>query len=416
MSPSLKNSKFKICKNCSSFVKYADDKLFKIIRNPNILIIPKIKNGSYDNFLKISNKDINSFDKINNFLKECDNFNFDLLIVNVDKGKNSLITIKKYIENYKAFLVKFEDLYLYDSKSMNYLFEEELLFSDNENKFYLNNTFDFENIFKEFFINLDEKGTFKFPNLYHFYEIYTKDLTGKQGIFNNFSSNTISIFSKYCDSIFSFIYELNLDSLNKQMINEIILNSIMLFQKNSFIVKNSKNNILKRLNYYFMFKKEFLEDNMLSNENIKKLKKNFGKQDLVENKKQLIFGDIEKNFILELIDNDPAIKYYLIGQFISYIDIIKSKNNKNKDVFSNYVSNINRNNIKKLFVTEILQKNNFYIEKMGKKARFIFDLFEYNLDILFNENDFYYEDYLLLMFTGYYTNNILLNNYNYEEE
>lgn len=415
MSPNMVNSKLRICKKCNTFIKYADDKLFRIINNNNILLIPKCKGGSYEDFLKISNKDINSFEKINHFLKECNNFNFDLLIVNVDKGKSGLVHIKKYIENYQAFLVQFKDLYLYHNKSMNYLFNQQLYILDEEEKSYLENTFSFESIFKEFFYELED-GKLIFPNFYHFYEIYTKDLAGKQGIFKNFSSNTISIFSKHCESIFSFIYELNLDALNKSIINEIVLNSIMMFQRNTFGGKDFSVYILKRLNYYYMFKKEFLEDTMLSNENMVNLKKNFSKHIYEDNKDKLIFDKSEKNSILELINDDPAIKYYLIGQFISYIDIKKKIDNKNKDVFSNYISNINRNNIKKLFITEILQKNNYYIEKMGKKAKFIFVLLERDMDVLFNENNFDYEDYLLLIFTGYYTDNILFSKYTFEEE
>lgn len=411
-SPQMKNSKLRLCKNCSTFVKYADDKLINLINNNHLLIIPKIKNGSYDNFLKISNQEINSFEKINRFLKDCDNFNFDLLIINVDKQKNNLITIKKYVENYRAFLVHFEDLFLYNFKSMNYLFGEILnnLNEDSVNK--IDNTFTFEKIFKEFFYELDEDTKFKFPNLYHFYEIYTKNLTGNDGIFPNFRPVTISIFSKYSESIFSFIYELNLDAINKLMINEIVLNSILSFQKVSFGENKFKSQILKRLNYYYMFKKEFLEDNMLSNKNVGILKENFGKHD---DKSNVIFNNVEKTVVKNLIDEDPAIKYYLMGQFISYIDIMKKSNGKNGDVFSNYVGNVNRNNIKKLFVTEVLQKNNFYIEKMSKKSKFIFSLFESDIDNLFNEIGFDYEDYLLVIFTGYYTENILLNSYIKEE-
>ena len=100
---------------------------------------------------------------------------------------------------------------------------------------------------------------------------------------------------------------------------------------------------------------------------------------------------------------------------MSYIDIMKNSAKKNGDVFSNYITNVNRNNVKKLFVTEVLQKNVFYIEKMGKKAKFVFNLFEINVDNLFNEIGFDYEDYLLLIFTGYYTKNILINSYCKEE-
>lgn len=410
--PQMKNSKLRLCKNCSTFVKYADDKLLKLINNNHFLIIPKIKKGSYENFLRISNREINSFEKINQFLKDCDNFNFDLLIITIDKRKNNLITIKRYVENYKAFLVQFEDLFLYNFNSMNYLFNEKLTKLNENSINKIENTFDMEKIFKEFFYDLNQDNNFKFPNLYHFYEIYTKNLTGSQGIFNNFNINTVSIFSRYSENIFSFIYELNLDAINKKILNEIVLNSIQIFQKNSFGETKVNYHILKRLNYYYMFKKEFLEDFMLSNENMNMLKENFGKHDEQSN---VIFNIEEKNSILSLIEEDPAIKYYLLGQFISYIDILKSFNKKRGNVFSNYVNNVNRNNVKKLFVTEVLQKNNFYIEKMSKKSKFVFTLLENNIDILFNEIGFDYEDYLLLIFTGYYTENILLSRYSKEE-
>ena len=402
--PTMQNSKLQICKNCSSFLKYANEKIGNIINNPFLRVIPKnIGHEDYTNFLKISNKEINSFEKINQFLKDCDGFNFDLMIINENRG---IVTIKKYIENYKAFLVKFENLKLYNNNHLVYLFDKEFSTEKLKN-ININNTFDFENIFKEFFYELDD-DKYKFPNLFHFYEIYTKDLTGKSGIFNNFTSRTISIFSKYCENIFDFIYEIKLDSLNKEMINEIVLNSLMVFQKNSFGNKNHSYDILKRLNYYFMFKKEFLGDEMLKNENILELKKIFGNPNGF-NEDPLKFQD--------LFENDPALKYYLLGQFISCIDIYKSGSGKNKEVFSNFISNVNRNNIKKLFVTEVLQKNNYYIEHMPKKGKFIFRIFESNIDKIFNEGrKFDFEDYLLLIFTGYYSDNILINNYTFEED
>lgn len=411
-SPDMENSKLRICKNCSTFIKYSEDKLSRIINVPSILIIPKNKsNLDYGTFLKIANKDINTFEKINLFLKECDDYNFDLLIINDDKSKG-IRRIKKYIENYKAFLVKFEDLYLYDNNNMNYLFNEPLP-AENISKSNINNTFDLENIFKEYFWELDDSGL-KFPNLYYFYEIHIKDLTGQQGIFNNFSSKTVSLFSKYCDNIFSLIYEINLDNLNKLMLNEIVLNSIEIFQKASFGDKSYKWQILRRLNSYFMFKKEFLGDNMLKNENVIKIKQLFSNHD---SKGNIILENDDKQVVKDLIKDDVALKYYLLGQFISLIDIYKSKNGKNKQVFSNFITNVNRNNIRKLFVSEILQKNNFYIEKMNKKGKFLFEIFESSVSELFNEeSNFNYEDYLLLMFTGYYTDNILLSKYEFLEE
>ena len=414
------NSKLRLCKNCSSFIRYSDDKLANIINMNSIIIVPKIRNEfEYDSFLKIANQDVNSFEKLNNFLKNCTNFNFDLLIVNEDKSKG-VRTIKKYIENYKAFLVKFENLYLYDSNKFKYLFDEFSKIPDDK-KIHLKDTFSFGNIFKEFFYEVNDDNNFKFPNLYYFHEIYTKDLTGKTGIFNNFKSKTVSIFSKYSENIFNFIYEVNLDALNKKMINEIVLNSLTMFQKMSFGEKNFKFDILKRLNYYFMFKKEFLSDDMLSNENVKNLKRIFGNPIVNnENKDEVYkvsFNENDKNEVELLIKNDVALKYYLLGQFISYIDGFKLANNKKANVFSNFISNVNRNNIKKLFVNEVLQKNNFYISKMNAKGKSIFEIFELDCGNLFDESDnFDYEDYLLLIFTGYYTQNILVTKYKFEEE
>lgn len=409
-SSNIKNSKLRLCKKCNSFVKYADDKLTKILEVPNILIVPRIKNNvDFNLFLKIANEDFNSFEKINKFLEDIPDFNFDLIIYTKNKD---LINIHKYIENYQAFLVKFNNLYLYSNGKLNYLFNEVLSDEKIENSI-ISNPFGFESIFKEFFYGLDNDNNLKFPNnFYHFYQIYTKDLTGKTGIFNGFDSKTVSIFSKYMDDIFSFIYELNFSVLNKTLINEIALNSLEIFQKNSFGKKDFRILILKRLNYYFMFKKEFLEDNMLSNENVLKLKKIFGQHDEKDN---VIFEEITENDVKNLVEQDIALKYYLLGQFIAYIDNFKFSEGKKKVAFSNFVANVNCNNIKKLFVTEILQKNNYYINKMSKKGKFIFKLFEEDGILLFDENNsFDYEDYLLLLFTGYYTQNILSNSYEFK--
>lgn len=410
----VKNSRLKVCKNCSSFIRYADDKLNNIINMNSILIIPKSRgNSDFTEFLKIANQDTGSFEKLNKFLSECRDFNFDLLIISDDKKSNKRV-IKKYIENYKAFLVKFENLQLYNNNGANYLFYEIINNKNDEIKNnYLNNTFAFESIFKEFFYEIEE-NKWKFPKLYNFYEIYTKELTGSGGIFSNFTSQTVNIFSKYAENIFDFIYNVNLDALNKNMINEIVLNSLVKIQKNSLGKKNFKFDILKRLNYYFMFKKEFLGDNMLKSENVTELKRIFGKGD---SKDTVVLSNDDESNIEKLINEDPALKYYLLGQFIAYIDIMKRKNDKNSNVFSNFIDNVTRNNIKKIFVTEILQKNNFYINKLGKKGKFVFTLLEMNADILFDEsNDFDYEDYILLLFTGYYTQNILINNYKFKEE
>lgn len=393
-----KNFKLRLCKNCNFFLIVAIEKLKSIFKS-NILIIPKENNKSnFEDFLKISKEETNDFSKLNEFLKSCAEFNFDLLICKQDK---SLLRVFKYIDNYQAFLLNFEYIYLYNEGNLNYLFDEKLS-NDKLEGSKIDNLFKLEKIFKDLFINFeDKKITYLNKNFYNFYQIYTMDLVGKKGIFkDNLNSNSIAIFAKYMHTIFSLIYELNLDAISKDMINEIILNSLIILERNN--KRDEKGNflvrfdILKRLNYLFMFKREFLGDNMLNEENVEKLKQ------LLEN---IDDNSTPKEF-LKILKEDSALKYFFIGQFIRKIDDYKFNNNKNAATFSNFINNANRNNLKFFFVNQILIENEFYVARLNKKAKLIFEIFK-NYDNIFNEKGFKYEDYVLLMFTGYYTVNLL---------
>ena len=407
-SEDMSNSRLRICKLCNSYLRTAEDNLKKALNGP-MMIIPKSKGiYDYESFVKISNlEDKSSFSKINEFLKENSNqFNYDLVLYN--EGKGNTYVINKYVENYQAFLIDFNrEIKLYDN-GLNYLFNEKYFENIEEDTRFVNKLFDLEQIFKSLFIKFDDEQI-KYPNLYYFYNIYTKDLTGSSGILYGFDSKTVSIFAKYMHSIFNFIYELNEDALNKNMINELFLNVLIKLQRNATNKKSYKCKILNYLNYYFMIIKEFLGESMLEDENVKKLKEIFSTYHKDDGGKKISEEDEKK--IFETIEKDVSLKYYLIGQFISLIDNTKSREGKNSDIFSNFVLNANKNNIKKLFTTEVLQKNNYYIGGMNKKGKFIFKILENNFNELFDEDDFYFEDYLLLIFTGYYTENILSSNY-----
>jgi len=213
----------------------------------------------------------------------------------------------------------------------------------------------------------------------------------------NLDSKTFTIFSKYMHAIFNFIYELNTDAIDKGMLNEIVLNSLIKITKN---MEEPKYLILKRLNYYLMLNKELLGDNMLKKDDVDELKRVIS---LYDRDNPEIMTEI-----LELVQKNPALKYYLIGKFLKLIDSTKYQSGKKQDIFGNFVTNANRNNIKNLFVTEVLQKNNYYIQKMNPKGKLVFNLFESDLNSLFNEeNNLSFEDYLLSIFAGYYTENIL---------
>ena len=404
----VKNSRIKFCKTCAIYAMLAEDKLMKILPN-NILLIPKRINGDYKDFLlEMSKEDKPSFERVNNVLREFKGFNYDLaLYKNKKQGKGYII--EKYIENYKAYLAMVrsekdkmqkglsEKISLYDGENrFEYLsFNETINPSDKEVK-NIKNIFEFEYIFKQFFINIKDSKV-DYTKLYHFYQIYTRDLTGKAGIVGNLDSKTFTIFSKYMHSIFNFVYELNPDAIDKSMLNEIALNCLIKIVKN---MEKPRYPILKRLNYYLMLNKEILGDKMLEKNDVDKLKTAVEKYE--KDNREII------EEILDLTHKNPSLKYYLIGKFLKLIDNKKYHGGKKSDIFGNFVTNANRNNIKNLFVTEVLQKNNYYIQRMNPKGKLVFNLIENDVNSIFNEeNNLSFEDYLLSIFAGYYTENIL---------
>lgn len=408
----LSNSKLKICKNCSTYLYLAIQKLIHVFEKYFILI-PKLKTNDENDFKFITTELNSYYDEIrsnrskfvllNRFLSNSDYdryFSFDFVIFDKTRMGEDIDIIKKYVENYKAYLVDFENknIVLYKDKKLNYLFGEELKVKD---RLEIKNIFDIESILKNFFVYVKDDRV-KYPYLNHFYEIYTKDISGKTGIFPDSDSKTVSLFAKYMHAIFDLVYELNEDSLEKNMLNEIMLNCLLNLERN---LDDSRYNILKILNYYFALKIELVGDTMLKEKNVQDLKDIFFKYG-GDCKDPISKEDNEK--ILELVKDDPGLKYFLLGKFLKSIDSLKWGGGKKSEVFNNFITNANRNNIRNLFVTEVLQKNNYYIEKMNKKAKFTFNFLENDLNSLFNEpSNFSFEDYLLLLFTGYYTKNIL---------
>jgi len=413
----LPSSRLKICKNCSTYLYLAIQKLIHVFEK-HFILIPKLKTDNKNDFRYITTE-LNSyyseirskkskFVLMNKFLLNSDYnhyFNFDFAIFEKTRMGDDIDTFKKYVENYKAYLfeIKNKKIILYNDKKLNYLFKEELNVKDD--LFKIENIFDLEQILKNFFVYVKD-DRLKYPNLNHFYEIHMKDISGKTGIFSDADSKTVSTFAKYMDAIFDLVYELNVDSLEKNMLNEISLNGIMNLEKK---LDNPRYNILRLLNYYFAIKTELLGDKMLDEEKVNDIKEIFFKYG-GDHKGPISDEDHDK--ILKLVNDDPGLKYYLLGKFLKNIDSLKWGGGKKSEVFNNFITNTNRNNIKNLFATEVLQKNNFYIGKMNKKGKFIFDLLENNLNSLFNEPaNFSFEDYILMIFTGYYTENILSKSY-----
>jgi len=414
----LRGSKFRICSECNYFLQVGFDTLKDEFKS-GYLLIPSPKADTdpqkYGDFLKEIRENSSKFEKINlalNSLSRYFSFAFAVYMLGDDRQ------IKRYIPNYKAFLLEFEDIKLYEDNKLRYLFGEKA--ESEKEKSIVKNMFDLEKIFKQFFIDIrDEKIVY--PQYYFLYQIYTKDLTGKKGrnkgIFYDFNSKTVSIFARYMDNLFSLIYELDEDALSREMLNVIALNCLTTLEKHNKREKNAlegrfDEDMKKRLNYYFMLRKELLGDKMMDEKNIMKLKKICNRYS-EQNEEKMSEEDTKK--ILELVKEEPAIKYYLIGQFVRLIENIKANEGKKADLFTSYISNSNRNNIRNIFATEILKKNNYYISRLNRKGKIIFDILEKEPN-LFEEKSLKYEDYLLLMFTGYYTKNILTSTYGKEEK
>ena len=108
--------------------------------------------------------------------------------------------------------------------------------------------------------------------------------------------------------------------------------------------------------------------------------------------------------IEEIVEEDDRLVYYLIGQFIKKIDDFRGYKGKNK-IFDGFVQSINRKSIKQRFAEDILQRQNYYVEQLNPKAKFIFDLMANNLDKLFEYEP--YEEMVISLITGYYSNDIL---------
>jgi len=410
----LNYAKFKICNQCNYHLQSGFTWLTNQIGN-YYLLIPKPKKNTmnYREFLVKTSKYENQFEKINEVINSelSEYFNFDFVVY--EGGNNT--QIKKYVENYKTFLIKFNDIKLIQDNKLKYLFGD-IYHTSSKEKSSIKTMFDLEDILKLFFIDIREEGIV-YPKYNHLYEIYTKDLTGKSGIFYKYDSKTVSIFSKYMHNLFNLIYELNDEALTNNMLNEISMNSLIKLEKNN--KKEEGGNwgrfdyeIKKRLNYYYMMRKELLGDKMMENEKIDRIK-DICNRYTGEDEEKITKEEIQN--ILDIGKNDPAIKYYLLGKFIKLIEGFKSQEGKQSELFTAYMTNSNRNNLRNLFISEILKKNNYYISRLNPKGKIIFNMIENDAN-LFSEKNMSYEDYVLFMFTGYYTENILSSNYGKETD
>ncbi|NIQ05463.1 MAG: hypothetical protein GWO20_06965, partial [Candidatus Korarchaeota archaeon] len=82
-------------------------------------------------------------------------------------------------------------------------------------------------------------------------------------------------------------------------------------------------------------------------------------------------GEAQKEELKQVIEEDERLLYYLIGQLIRKIDNFRGSKGKNK-IFSSFIQNVNPRNIKARFAKDILQGQDYYLEKLTRKDKIEF--------------------------------------------
>lgn len=402
----------KICTDCKVFVEGGWKYLLNIF-DSNYLLIPTLKTKASGNqkhinrFIKtIRNEDLSDFERINNVLHEqsaSEALEFTFLIYKKEQQK---LKIKRRINNYKLFEAHFEKLPLIepDDETFKYLnYADPNYRGDKSNIGEITSFFDIELILKSFFPN-DRN----YPLSFYFYQLYYLN-PSRDKRFKRIHQIFKHRLYKYRDNLVTFIYEVEPRALSNEMLNEIVLSFIMyeirnkksLFGNSEYRDLNLEREIARKLNYYNFLKEEVINANgkcegkVMLKEEIKVLEKSFAS-----------FGDSDKAKIIEIVVEDERsdLLYYLIGNFIRKIDNTRSKENKNR-IFERFLASLNRKNIKDRFQKMILQDQHYYIQGRSSKVKFIFDLIKYNLDELFEDED--YENIAIALITGYYSKDML---------
>ena len=408
-----KDMRIKICPECNSYIVAGWKYLYNIF-NKNYIVLPIAKEGknnekAFETFLKtVRGENISNFEKINGAIDEDminDNLELQLLIYSMDR--NGFKNIEKIIRNYKLHSLQFNPK---ENEQLRLLEDDDqsLRYTKWSNKNYdgirkIKSFFDMEKNLRSFFINEDGRSLngdeSESSSPFYFYELYFRDLP------KNMNAKIKHLLYKYRDDLFSFIYGCDISAINKNILNDIALTSILYEIRNKRnIFKNLdcrdlglRNDIMEKANYYYFLKEEIInkgEKNMMK-QKIEKLEKHFGN-----------FEDENKEYIKEIVvdDGNKQLLYYLIGNFIQKIDNTRGRKGKNK-IFENFVSNLNQRNIKDRFQKDILQGQNYYIKDRSQKAKFVLDLIKYHLDDLFE--DIPHEDIMISLITGYYSEDIL---------
>jgi len=396
----------RICSNCEPYISTGWKYLNSIFRGRLYILIPKLRDKATKESLRkfiqlINNTNLSNFEKLNLVLRNRHlDEEIELSFIVMKKEQQKMV-IEKFVPNYKTFAVRFENETLIQGTELEYVdWESKIEIPE------IRSYFDLERLLRFFFVNDKNKYFSKY-----FYELYHHSKQRKVVPENMESSFKHRLFA-YRDNLFSFIYETSLYALNDFMLNDICLNFLLyeIRKQRDFWKVNTDINlchkVMEGLNYYYFLKNKIRGDKKMK-EQILNLKYEFEK---LENEKA---KEEAEEKVEKIVEEDEKLIYYLIGQFIRKIDNFRGKKGKNK-IFDSFVQSINRRNIKQRFVEDILQKQNYYIEKLNPKAKFVFDIMSNNLDKLFEYEP--YEEMIISLITGYYSRDILKSSKNGGEQ
>jgi hypothetical protein len=390
--------RIRICSDCEPYIaagwKYVND----LFRGKFYALVPKLRDetttkDSLESFVKLVNNNLSNFEKLNNVLGD-GHIEDEIELSFIVMRKEQKTVIEKFVPNYKTFAIRFENESLIQDDELEYVdWKSKKVVVRSINSF-----FELERLLKFFFVYSKNQ---RLSESFHFYQLYNMGIPENKKV--QMDSSFKHLMYIYRDNLFSFIYETNLSALNESMLNDICLNFLLyeIRKQREFWGDRAGTNvafkIMEGLNYYYFIKHKIGGDVKMK-EQILSLKLEFEKLENDDAKQEA-----EKR-IEEIVEEDNRRVYYLIGQFIKKIDNFREYKGKNK-IFDGFVQSINRKSIKQRFAEDILQKQNYYIEQLNPKAKFIFDLMANNLDKLFEYEP--YEEMVIALITGYYSNDIL---------
>lgn len=381
----------KLCSDCELTVTAGWNYINNIFGN-NYALLPELKNGSKEQlkkFIAIANENTGSFETLNNLLEEqalYENLEYTFLVT---QKQNQKLNILKKVDNYKTFAQKFENIPLSEGENLKYVDANNI----EPPVHHLKSLFDLERILETLFVNDDNYDiTNVYGSRFHFYQLYNSDLP--QDINPEFKH----LLYAHQDEYFSAIYESNPTALQEKTLDNILLNLIKYELRKqetdpNFGEGRVRIKLLNSLNIYFLFQEKLFGGQSMKDK-IGQIKEEFEQ-----------FDEESKERIKETVNEDKDILYYLIGQFIRKIDDWKYRDNKNK-IFGNFIEPLNRKNASERFAKDIIQGQNYYIERLNPKAKFVFDLTASNLDGLFQNQEF--PKILIALTSGYYSENILI--------